>query len=133
GGRVARHARTSVGAGRRVALGVPAWGAGEPVLDESAISGSFDSAPGHVALLVMSAAYREPLVFPSRTEVEARLEETIVFWREWAARRTYDGPWRDAVIRSALTLKLLIHSPSGAIAAAATASLPEQIGGGRNW
>lgn len=119
--------------GGKVALAVSTWGAGEPVLDESAISGSFDSAPGHAVLLVLSAAYREPLVFPSRTEAEARLNETIAFWREWAAGRSYDGPWRDAVIRSALTLKLLIHSPSGAIAAAATASLPEQIGGGRNW
>jgi GH15 family glucan-1,4-alpha-glucosidase len=131
--RIARHGGTSVATGGKVALSISVWGAGEPVLDESAISGSFDSAPGHVALLVLSGAYREPVVFPSRTEVEARLEETIAFWRGWAAGRTYDGPWRDAVIRSALTLKLLIHSPSGAIAAAATASLPEQIGGGRNW
>ena len=83
--------------------------------------------------MVLSAAHREPLVFPSRAEVESRLAETIAFWREWAAGRTYDGPWREAVIRSALALKLLIHSPSGAIAAAATASLPEQIGGERNW
>ena len=85
------------------------------------------------ALVVLSAAHREPLVFPSRAEVESRLAETISFWRQWAAGRTYDGPWREAVIRSALALKLLIHSPSGAIAAAATASLPEQIGGERNW
>lgn len=131
--RMAHHGGTSVAMGGKVALAVSTWGAGEPVLDESAISGSFDSAPGHAVLLVLSAAYREPLVFPSRTEAEARLNETIAFWREWAAGRSYDGPWRDAVIRSALTLKLLIHSPSGAIAAAATASLPEQIGGGRNW
>ena len=83
--------------------------------------------------MVLSAAHQEPLVFPSRAEVESRLAATIAFWREWAAGRTYDGPWREAVIRSALALKLLIHSPSGAIAAAATASLPEQIGGERNW
>ena len=130
---IARHGGTPVATGGRDALAVSAWGAGDPVLDESSISGSFAATPGHVALVVLSAAHREPLVFPSRAEVESRLAETIVFWRQWAAGRTYDGPWREAVIRSALALKLLIHSPSGAIAAAATASLPEQIGGERNW
>jgi GH15 family glucan-1,4-alpha-glucosidase len=131
--RIARHGGTSVATWGKLALAVSPWAAGQPAHEENAISGSFDSVPGHVALLVLSAAYREPLVFPSRAEVETRLGETIEFWREWTARRTYDGPWRDAVIRSALTLKLLIHSPSGAIAAAATTSLPEQIGGERNW
>ena len=131
--RIALHGGTPVATGGRDALAVSAWGAGDPVLDERSISGSCAVGPGQMALVVLSAAHQEPLVFPSRTEVESRLAETIRFWRQWAAGRTYDGPWRDAVIRSALALKLLIHSPSGAIAAAATASLPEQIGGERNW
>ena len=131
--RIACHGGTPVAMGTRDALAVSAWGAGDPVLDERSISGSFAVGSGQVALVVLSAAHREPLVFPSRAEVEARLAETIAFWRQWAAGRTYDGPWREAVIRSALALKLLIHSPSGAIAAAATASLPERIGGERNW
>jgi GH15 family glucan-1,4-alpha-glucosidase len=131
--RIACHGGTPVATGGRDALAVSAWGAGDPVLDERSISGSFAAGPGHVAVVVLSAAHREPLVFPSRTEVDSRLAETIAFWRQWVAGRTYDGPWREAVIRSALALKLLIHSPSGAIAAAATASLPEQIGGERNW
>jgi GH15 family glucan-1,4-alpha-glucosidase len=131
--RIARHGGTPVATGGADALAVSAWGAGDPVLDEASISGRFTVTPGDVALLVLSAAHHEPLVFPSRREVESRLGRTIAFWRQWVAERTYDGPWREAVIRSALALKLLIHAPSGSIAAAATASLPEQIGGERNW
>lgn len=59
--------------------------------------------------------------------------ETVTFWREWVARCTYDGRWREDVIRSLLTLKLLTYSPTGAIIAAPTTSLPEVIGGSRNW
>jgi len=84
-------------------------------------------------MIALCAAHQEPLVFPTRTDVEARMEATAAYWRDWAGSREYAGRWRDAVIRSALALKLLFHSPSGAIAAAATASLPEEIGGERNW
>jgi GH15 family glucan-1,4-alpha-glucosidase len=115
------------------AVAVSAWEAGDPLLDERSISGRFLASEGHAALIVLSAAHQEPLVFPPRAEVESRCAVTLTFWRDWAASRTYEGPWRDAVIRSALALKLLIHAPSGAIAAAPSASLPEQIGGERNW
>jgi GH15 family glucan-1,4-alpha-glucosidase len=124
---------TPVATGERDAVSLSAWAAGAPTLDEDSISGSFPAIQGATAMIVLGAAHQEPLVFPSRAEVESRFEATIAFWREWAAERTYEGPWRDAVIRSALALKLLIHAPSGAIAAAPTASLPEQIGGERNW
>jgi GH15 family glucan-1,4-alpha-glucosidase len=96
-------------------------------------SGAFATAPGSSHLLVLSIAHQEPLVFPNRRELDARFERTGAFWRRWTAGRTYDGPWREAVLRSALALKLLVFAPSGAVAAAATTSLPEMIGGERNW
>jgi GH15 family glucan-1,4-alpha-glucosidase len=74
--------------------------------------------------------------FPSAlTEAEAQavFEETVEFWTSWIAKSTYTGRWREMVNRSALALKLLTYQPTGAIVAAATTSLPEQLGGGRNW
>jgi GH15 family glucan-1,4-alpha-glucosidase len=115
------------------ALAALTWDAGEAEVGASGASGLFTTAPGSSSLLVLSAAHQEPLVFPARAEVEARLLGTAERWRDWANGRQYEGPWREAVVRSALALKLLVFAPSGAIAAAATTSLPEKIGGGRNW
>jgi GH15 family glucan-1,4-alpha-glucosidase len=83
--------------------------------------------------LVLVSAYAEPLVLPGRGAVEARLDFTVRFWKTWCDARPYDGPWREMVLRSALALKALIFAPSGASTAAATTSLPEEIGGVRNW
>ncbi len=67
----------------------------------------------------------------------ARLQETEAWWREWSGRCRFNGgadhPWHGAVVRSLVTLKGLTYEPSGGIVAAATTSLPEQLGGGRNW
>jgi GH15 family glucan-1,4-alpha-glucosidase len=60
-------------------------------------------------------------------------EATVAYWRQWLSRSRYQGRWREMVNRSALTLKLLTYAPTGAIVAAATASLPEALGGERNW
>jgi GH15 family glucan-1,4-alpha-glucosidase len=115
------------------ALAVCSWGAGEAQLDNQSIFGRFETEESGSALIALCGSHQEPLVFPPRQDVEARLTATTAYWREWAANRAYDGPWRNEVIRSALALKLLFHAPSGAIAAAASASLPEEIGGERNW
>jgi GH15 family glucan-1,4-alpha-glucosidase len=70
---------------------------------------------------------------PHEAELELSLVETIAFWRKWAALCTYEGAYREDILRSALTLKALTYAPSGALVAAATTSLPEDIGGERNW
>ena len=71
---------------------------------------------------------------PSRElNAELALEQTEAWWTAWAARSTVQCPWRDAVMRSLITLKALTYRPSGAIVAAPTTSLPEELGGVRNW
>ncbi|WP_069811978.1 glycoside hydrolase family 15 protein [Streptomyces sp. TP-A0874] len=70
---------------------------------------------------------------PRRIDPYKALEQTLEGWERWSAQCTYQGPWRDAVLRSLLTLKALTYAPSGGIVASATTSLPEHIGGVRNW
>jgi GH15 family glucan-1,4-alpha-glucosidase len=70
---------------------------------------------------------------PPRQDAEKSLQETLRGWQEWAAVSKYRGPYRDPVMRSLVVLKALTYEPTGGIVAAATASLPEEIGGERNW
>ena len=69
----------------------------------------------------------------SEREARERSSATVGYWRGWLAQSRYRGRWREMVHRSALTLKLLTYAPTGAIVAAPTTSLPEQLGGERNW
>ncbi|MDW6063705.1 glycoside hydrolase family 15 protein [Streptomyces sp. FXJ1.4098] len=92
----------------------------------------FTVAPGDRIAFTISwqPSHKEP---PALPDPEGALEATEVFWREWVEHCTYHGPYRDAVVRSLITLKALTYAPTGGIVAAPTTSLPEEIGGVRNW
>jgi GH15 family glucan-1,4-alpha-glucosidase len=70
---------------------------------------------------------------PPAVDAAAAIRDTETWWRAWSGRCTYRGEWREAVVRSLITLKALTYEPTGGIVAAATTSLPEQLGGVRNW
>ncbi|HKT00034.1 MAG TPA: glycoside hydrolase family 15 protein [Rugosimonospora sp.] len=87
---------------------------------------------GETAGIVLESMGGQPHRF-SQAELDAVTDQTISFWRDWVARSTYRGRWREMVTRSAITLKLMTYLPTGALVAAPTAGLPEMIGGERNW
>jgi GH15 family glucan-1,4-alpha-glucosidase len=70
---------------------------------------------------------------PLERNAKQTLDDATSWWRDWSDRCTYEGPWKTDVMRSLITLKGLTYAPTGGIVAAATTSLPEQIGGTRNW
>jgi GH15 family glucan-1,4-alpha-glucosidase len=89
---------------------------------------------GEELQLSLSYAEESPSVLPALGEpAHAAIRRSVEWWQEWARRSNYQGPYRDAVTRSALVLKLLAYAPSGAIVAAPTTSLPERIGDSLNW
>ncbi|UCA49925.1 glycoside hydrolase family 15 protein [Streptomyces sp. WA6-1-16] len=92
----------------------------------------FTVGPGDRVAFTISwqPSHHEP---PALPEPENSLEATENFWREWVEQCTYHGPYREAVVRSLITLKALTYAPTGGIVAAPTTSLPEEIGGVRNW
>ena len=81
-------------------------------------------------VLSYGESHRPP---PAALDVDSALRETLAFWKEWASRCTYRGERREAVMRSLLTLKALTFTETGAVVAAPTTSLPEQLAGPRNW
>jgi GH15 family glucan-1,4-alpha-glucosidase len=119
--------------GDGLSLVLQTWDAGEPHVGAGDAAAEFTLAEGGVALMALTAFTHGPLALFRRREIEQRLDETCRYWRSWTSRMTYDGPWRDAVLRSALTLTALVHRPDGGIIAAPTTSLPERLGGDRNY
>ncbi|MGZ4736136.1 MAG: glycoside hydrolase family 15 protein [Acidimicrobiia bacterium] len=81
-------------------------------------------------LLAYYASHEAP---PRAANPERAIKETASWWRKWAGQCTYDGRWKDAVMRSLITLKALTYAPTGGIVAAPTTSLPEWVGSVRNW
>ncbi|MFG2601341.1 glycoside hydrolase family 15 protein [Streptomyces sp. NPDC048462] len=124
--------------GHRVAVAGPdsAWLRSEPPVktwgQQFSTCSSFSVSAGQQVAFVLtwhpSHSPRPDLVDPFEA-----LENTLADWAEWAARCKYQGPYREAVIRSLITLKALTFGPTGGIVAAPTTSLPEEIGGVRNW
>ena len=87
---------------------------------------------GESAGMVLESMGGRPRRLPEGT-LETLLRETADFWRGWLRKSTYTGRWREMVTRSAMTLKLMTYAPTGALVAAPTTGLPEQVGGERNW
>jgi len=88
---------------------------------------------GHRLLFALVGVKGGALPIPTAEHVEERIRATVDGWRRWLSNSSYDGEWSEAVLRSALALKLLVDPRTGAIVAAPTTSLPERIGGDRNW
>lgn len=101
---------------------------------DGVVTSDLELSHGDAALFVLEVLDDDQL--PQAEDVHdtsTLFDQTAAFWRSWLAQSTYTGRWREMVNRSALTLKLMTHEPSGAIVASPTTSLPEEIGGGRNW
>jgi GH15 family glucan-1,4-alpha-glucosidase len=105
---------------------VPLQGAGLSTV------GRFDVAAGDRVPFVLTWSGSHERT-PPPVDPDGALTQTERFWSAWSGRLTPDGPYRDAVVRSLLTLKALTYLPTGGIVAAPTTSLPERVGGGRNW
>ncbi|MGZ4746676.1 MAG: glycoside hydrolase family 15 protein, partial [Oryzihumus sp.] len=88
---------------------------------------------GEVAGLVLESGGITSPTTIGHGEVLSLFDETVAYWKDWLARGRYRGRWREAVQRSAITLKLMTYAPTGGLVAAPTAGLPEQVGGERNW
>ncbi len=116
-----------------VMLAVRGHGHGARGGGDRSLAGSFTTSTGSRHNVTIVGTEGEPIHLPDAIKTDRGIDRTIDNWTAWSDEFSYDGPWADAVQRSALALKLLIQAPSGAIAAAATTSLPESVSGGKRW
>ena len=102
---------------------------------ETGVATEFTLDPGESTTVILRQVEdeRETDLLEARLMGEALLQDTVRYWRNWLGRCNYSGRWREMVHRSTLVLKLLTYEPTGAIVATPTTSLPEEIGGVRNW
>lgn len=102
-------------------------------VDGKEVRANLTVAAGDRAVIGIVASHHEPLFLSEADAIDARIDQTIRNWRSWTRQLSWAGEYHREVVRSALAMKLLIASRSGAIAAAATTSLPEHVGGPKNW
>ncbi|HEX3705674.1 MAG TPA: glycoside hydrolase family 15 protein [Mycobacteriales bacterium] len=114
-------------------LALRLYDVGEPVCDGYQVSGRFTPTTARPGLLAVTGGVDTPVFLAGREEIEGHIDLTVQRWHVWASAISYDGPWAETVRRSALALRLLQYVQTGAVAAAATTSLPEQVGGEKNW
>lgn len=103
-------------------------------IDEGVVRSEVTLEDGEVALFVLEVVPKGEDPEPCAVDdTERLLDLTSAYWRGWLATSSYAGRWRSTIERSAITLKLMCHEPTGGVIASPTTSLPEEIGGGRNW
>ena len=134
----ARHDTTLAGAGARFdtpALSLDLAASVPLARDGDGVTADFTLGEGQSATFVLRTLDpgKDAGQCPGDAEAEDRFRKTVAYWQRWLAHCTYQGRWREEVYRSALALKLLAYEPTGALVAAPTTSLPEHIGGQRNW
>ena len=113
-------------------------GPDEPMLaeirqDQGDLTGSITLQAGQVRGIVFETGTAGPPHRIPPAEIETSFFDTTAFWKSWVAQSSYTGRWREMLLRSAITLKLMTYAPTGGLVAAPTLGLPEQVGGERNW
>jgi GH15 family glucan-1,4-alpha-glucosidase len=130
---IERFGKAVLTTSKSAVLALHAFDAGEPHHTDDEITGSFELGARDRVSLVLRASHDEPIPVARREWAERRLRDTAHDWERWLADAGVEGEWNDEVRRSALALRALTYVPTGAIVAAPTTSLPERIGGDRNY